>query len=69
MKHMKNKERYYNALIQNQGHINEIDLGEKIQLNEIETREIIAQLLAEHRIAYEVNRNCNYKVVNKNSYR
>ena len=66
---MKNKERYYNALIQNQGHINEIDLGEKIQLNEIETREIIAQLLVEHRIAYEVNRNCNYKVVNINAYK
>ena len=66
---MENKDRYLKALIENRGQLNEIDLGEKIQLEEEETREIIAQLLAEHRIAYEVNRNCNYKVVNKNAYK
>lgn len=59
---MENKERYYKALIKNDGRLNEIDLGEKIYLDENETREIISQLLSEHKIEYVENRACNYKI-------
>lgn len=64
---MKNKDRYFKALGKNQGQLNEIDLGEKIQLEENETREIIAQLLSEHKIRYDNNRVCKYLIVNKKS--
>ncbi|MEE9362247.1 MAG: hypothetical protein V3U92_06590 [Cellulophaga sp.] len=60
---MENKEIYYKALIENNGQLNEIDLGEKIGLDENETREIIAQLLSEHKIEYEENRVCNYSLM------
>lgn len=60
---MENKERYYKALVENNGQLNEIDLGEKIGLDENETREIIAQLLSEHKIEYEENRVCNYSIM------
>ena len=59
---MENKDRYLKALIENRGQLNEIDLGEKIQLEEEETREIIAQLLSEHRVIYQENGYCAYKV-------
>jgi len=62
---MENKERYFKALIENQGQLNALDLGEKIQLDEKETREIITQLLSEHRIRYDENSVCNYRVINK----
>ena len=62
---MENKERYYKALIKNDGQLNEIDLGEKLYLNENETREIISQLLSEHKIEYVENRACNYRPVKK----
>lgn len=61
---MENKDRYYNALIKNNGQLNEIDLGEKFGLDENETREIIVQLLAEHKIEYKEDRACNYCLVN-----
>lgn len=68
---MKNKEVYYKALISNNGQLNEIDLGEKIGLDENETREIITQLLLEYKIEYLENRACNYSLMktckNKNS--
>lgn len=57
---MENKDNYLNALIENDGRLNEIDLGEKIGLNENETREIIVQLLSEYKIEYIENRACNY---------
>ena len=57
---MENKEKYYKALIDNDGQLNEIDLGEKIGLNENGTNEIIAQLLSECKIEYTENRACNY---------
>lgn len=60
---MENKDRYYNALIENDGQLNEIDLGEKFGLNENETREIIVQLLSEHRIECKENRACNYSLM------
>jgi hypothetical protein len=62
---MENKDRYFKALIENQGELNEIDLGEKIQIDENETREIISHLLAEHRIRYEENNFCKYHIINK----
>ena len=59
---MENKERYFKALIDNKGHLNEMDLGENIGLEENEIRQILVQLLAEHKIKYKFNRNCNYKI-------
>lgn len=60
---MENKDRYYKALIENDGRLNEIDLGVYIGLNEDETTEIIAQLLSEYKIDYKENRNCKYTPV------
>ncbi len=57
---MENKNRYFRALVRNKGLLNEIDLGEKLRLDENETREIIAQLLSEHKIKYVENKGCNY---------
>lgn len=62
---MKNKEIYYKALIDNNGRINEIDLGEIIGLDETETREIIVQLMSEYKIEYVENRVCNYSIITK----
>ena len=62
---MENKERYYKALIKDEGKLNEIDLGEKIHLDEDETRVIISQLLSEHKIEYVENRVCNYRPLKK----
>ncbi|MBW3466897.1 hypothetical protein [Arthrospiribacter ruber] len=62
---MENKDRYHNALIENDGQLNEIDLGEKFGLDENETRKIIVQLLSEHRIEFEENKACNYRVLKK----
>lgn len=62
---MKNKEKYLQELKQNNGYLNEIDLGEKIGFNENETREIISQLLSEHKITYTMNNVCNYQAVKK----
>ena len=64
---MKNKERYYKALLKNNGQLNEIDLGEKIYLKENETREIISQLLSEHKIEYIENRSCSYRIAKNNN--
>jgi len=60
---MTNKETYYKALIEDKGRLNEIDLGEKIGLDEEETRQIIVQLLSEYKIEYVENRACNYAIV------
>lgn len=57
---MKNKEKYYKALIENDGQLNEIDLGERIGLSEEQTNEIIVQLLSEYKIEYIENKVCNY---------
>ena len=59
---MEIKEVYYKAFIENSGQLNEIDLGEKFGLDEEETREIIVQLLSEHKIEYVENRSCNYRL-------
>lgn len=60
---MENKNRYYKLLKEDNGQHNEIDLGEKIDLNEEQTMEIISQLLSEHKIEYEENKACNYRVL------
>lgn len=59
---MENKDRYFKGLIENNGQLNEIDLGTKFGLDEEETREIIVQLLSEHKIEYVENRSCNYRL-------
>ena len=57
---MKNKAQYFQALIENKGRKNEIDLGEKIGIEEEETRKILVLLLSENKIKYEVKGVCNY---------
>ena len=59
---MENKNKYYNAFKENKGQLNEIELGETIGLDENETMKIVSQLLAEHKIEYTENRNCNYSL-------
>lgn len=60
---MKDKERYFKALKENNGSLNEIDLGELLGFNEDETQSLLSMLLAEFRVEYSINRNCNYRVV------
>jgi len=60
---MINKETYYKALMENNGRLNEIDLGQKIGLEEEETRQVIVQLLSEYKIEYVENRACSYAIV------
>ncbi len=60
---MENKEKYYRALIENNGQLNEIELGEKTGFDEEETRQIIMRLLSEHKIEYLEHRNCNYSLI------
>lgn len=62
---MENKERYHKALIANKGQLNEIDLGESIGIDADETREIIAQLLSEHKVEYLENKICKYGLIKK----
>lgn len=63
---MENKDRYFKAMLENKGMLNETDLGEKIGLDEDETNEIIAQLLSEHSIEYISDRACSYRPVKMN---
>ncbi|KEO72677.1 hypothetical protein [Anditalea andensis] len=60
---MENKDRYFKALIEDNGQLNEIDLGENLGLDEKETREIIVLLLSEHKIEYVENRMCSYRLM------
>lgn len=64
---MENKERYYQALAENKGRLNEIDIGEMIGLEEDETRQIIVQLLSEHKIESHQHQPCNYTVIKTKS--
>ncbi len=57
---MEDKDRYFKALVENNGKLNEIDLGENIGIDEEETRKIIVELLLEHKIEYMENGSCNY---------
>ncbi|GAA3626122.1 hypothetical protein [Flavivirga jejuensis] len=60
---MENKNKYFKALIANNGQLNEIDLGEKMGISEDETRKIIVQLLSEYKIENVENRACNYSLI------
>jgi len=55
------KDRYYQMLLKNNGSCNEIELGEKMGLDEDETRRILAQLLAEYKIEHIENGYCEYR--------
>lgn len=54
------KDRYYEALLKNNGRCNEIELGEQLGLDEGEVRSILAQLLSEYRIEHLDNGYCEY---------
>ncbi|MBM1106918.1 hypothetical protein JQC67_12270 [Aurantibacter crassamenti] len=60
---MNNKEKYYLALKQNNGRLNEMDLGESLGFEDERTRQIIVELMEEYRIAYLQNGNCNYSLM------
>lgn len=60
---MENKNSYLKAFIENNGELNEMDLGEKMGLHDTETREIIVQLLSEHKIEYVENGASNYRLL------
>jgi len=62
---MTDKEKYHSALIQNNGRINEIDLGKTIGLDEEQTTKIIAALLSDYRIEYVTNGVCGYSSMKK----
>jgi len=62
---MNYKEMYYQALVDNNDQLNEIDLGLKIGLNENETRAIITMLLSEYKIEYVENKVCDYVPIKK----
>lgn len=56
------KEEYYNLLKANNGCLSEIELGEKLGLNENETQRIISQLLSEYIIEHKTNKACDYSL-------
>lgn len=58
---MENREKYYKALLENAGRLNEIELGERLGINEMETNKIIAQLLSQYKIEYVENNVCSYR--------
>jgi len=58
---MKNKEKYYKALVENNGALNEIDLGEKMGLDSETVSRIISQLMSEYKIEYVQNNASNYR--------
>lgn len=59
---MENKDKYLKALMENDGRMNEIDLGESIGFTEGQTTRLIVQLLAEYKIEFESNRACSYRI-------
>lgn len=59
----KDKEKYLEALRQNKGKEDEIDLGKSLGFSKEYTDKIIQELMAEERITYYAGQTCNYKVV------
>lgn len=59
---MYTKEVYYQLLVGNKGRLNELALGEQLGLDETQTRQILAQLLAEFKIRYEEEGACAYSI-------
>ncbi len=62
---MDTKEKYFQALKADNGHLDEIDLGESVNIDEESTRKIISLLLSENKIEYVVNGACNYRIKRK----
>lgn len=62
---MENKQKYLQALKANNGRLDEITLGESVNIDEESTRRIISMLLSEHKIEYVVNGACNYRIISK----
>lgn len=60
---MDNKNKYYLALKENKGRLNEMDLGEALGFEDELTRRIIVQLMSEHKIEYYENATCKYRVM------
>lgn len=55
------KQTYLNAMMEDNGRLSEIELGERLGLKEDETARIISKLLDEFKIEFTVNGACNYK--------
>lgn len=62
---MTNKDKYYNLLRENNGLLNELELGETIGLDENETQSLLSQLLCEYKITYEPHEACNYRIIKR----
>lgn len=60
---MRNKDKYFNNFKESNGRCNEIELGEKLGLDEDTTRQILTQLLSEYKIEHIENGVCNYSVM------
>lgn len=58
---MEIKKTYLQTMMEDNGRLSEIELGESLGLNEDETTKIISRLLDEHKIEFVVNGACNYK--------
>jgi hypothetical protein len=62
---MENKEKFFQALKANNGHLEEIELGESINIDEESTRKIISELLSEYKIEFIKHGACNYRIPTK----
>ena len=59
------KNTFYTLLRENNGWLNEGELGAKIGLSAAETEQVLAQLLAEHRIEYAEHKACSYRIATR----
>lgn len=59
---MNQKGTYYIALRNNNGNMDEISLGETLDLDEDKTMKIISQLLSEYKIEFIPEGSANYRV-------
>ena len=62
---MNDKEKYYQAIKNFKGGLDEITLGDAIGLDENSTRKAISDLLLENKIEYDPNELCNYRIKKK----
>lgn len=60
---MTDKDKYFSAFKKSNGSCNEIELGEKLNLDESTTRQILTQLLSEYKIEYIENGLSDYSVM------
>jgi len=59
--YMDMKNNFLQSILIDNGRHSEIELGERLGLNEDETTKLISRLLDEHKIEFTVNGACNYK--------